>query len=101
MKQDIKWHETCKCKCRLDASVRNNKECWNDDKCWCECKELIDKGVCDRGYSWNPSNCKCECDKSCDVCEYLDYVNCKCKKRLVDKLVEECNEIVEEVKWLK
>ena len=21
MKQDIKWHETCECKCRLDASV--------------------------------------------------------------------------------
>ena len=21
----IKWHETCKCKCRLDASVCNNK----------------------------------------------------------------------------
>ena len=21
----IKWHETCKCKCRLDTSVFNNK----------------------------------------------------------------------------
>ena len=29
----IKWHETCKCKCRLDASVFNNKQRWNDDKC--------------------------------------------------------------------
>ena len=29
----IKWHETCKCKCRLDASVCNNKQCWNEDKC--------------------------------------------------------------------
>ena len=29
----IKWHETCKCKCRLDASVCNNKQRWNDDKC--------------------------------------------------------------------
>ena len=28
-----KWHETCKCKCRLDGSVCNNKQCWNDDKC--------------------------------------------------------------------
>ena len=27
----IKWHETCKCKCRLDASV-NNKQCWNNNK---------------------------------------------------------------------
>ena len=31
----IKWHETCKCKCRLDASVCNNKQRWNDDKCRC------------------------------------------------------------------
>ena len=53
----IKWHETCKCKCRLDASVCNNKQRWNDDKCRCECKELIDKGVCDKRYAWNPSNC--------------------------------------------
>ena len=29
----IEWHETCKCKCRLDASVCNNKQRWNDDKC--------------------------------------------------------------------
>ena len=93
----IKWHETCKCKCRLDASVCNNKQRWNDDKCRCECKELIDKGVCDSGYVWNPSNCECECDKSCDVGEYLDYENCKCRKRLVDKLVE-CNENIDEEK---
>ena len=43
----IKWHETCKCKYRLDASVFNNKQRWNDDKWRCECMELIDKGVCD------------------------------------------------------
>ena len=24
--RDIEWHETCKCKCRLDASVCNNKQ---------------------------------------------------------------------------
>ena len=29
----IKWHEMCKCKCRLDASVCNYKQRWNDDKC--------------------------------------------------------------------
>ena len=44
----IEWHETCKCKCRLDASVCNNKQRWNDDKCWCEYKELIDRGACDK-----------------------------------------------------
>ena len=63
----IQQHETCKCKCSLDASVCNNKQRWNDDKCRCECEELIDKGVCDKGYAWNPSSCECECDKSCDV----------------------------------
>ena len=26
----IKWHETCKCKCRLDKSVFNNKQHWNN-----------------------------------------------------------------------
>ena len=54
----IEWHETCKCKCTLDATVCNNKQRWNDDKCRCECKELIDKGICDKGSIWNPSNCE-------------------------------------------
>ena len=75
-----KWHETCKCKCRLDASVFNNKQRWNKDKCRCECKGLIDRNVCDKGSIWNLSNCECECDKSCDIGEYLDYENCKCRK---------------------
>ena len=49
--------ETCKCECRLDASVSNNKQCWNNDKCRCECQKLTDKGII-----WNPSNCECECN---------------------------------------
>ena len=57
----IEWHETCKCKCRFNSNVCNNKQRWNDDKCRCECKELIDKGVCYKGFIWNPSNCECEC----------------------------------------
>ena len=28
----------------------------------------------------------------------LDYKNCKCTKKLVDKLVPECNENIDEVK---
>ena len=44
MKQEIEWHGTCRCKCRLDAHVCNNKHRWNNDKCRCECKELSDKG---------------------------------------------------------
>ena len=45
----IKWHETCKCICRLDAIVCDNKQRWNKDKCRYECKELVDKGVCNKG----------------------------------------------------
>ena len=94
----IEQSKTCKCKCRLDARVCNNKQHWNDDKCRCECKELLDKGICDKGFIWNPSNCECECDKSCDAGEYLDYENCKCRKELVDKLIEEGTENIEKTK---
>ena len=91
----IKWHKTCKCRCRLDASICNNKQGWNDDKCRCECKELIDKAMSDKGFIWDTSNCECECDKLCDIGEYLDHKNCKCKKRMIDKLVEECSENID------
>ena len=36
--------------------------------------------------------------KSCDFSECLDYKNYKYKKRQVDKLLEECNETIDEVK---
>ena len=94
--KNIKWYETCKCECRLDAVICIDNQRWNKDKCRCECKELIDKGVCDKDVIWNPSNCECECNKACDFSEYLDYKNCTCKRRLVDKLVEECNETIDE-----
>ena len=88
-------HIKCKCRCRLDASIYNNKQRWNDDKCRCECKELIDKGLCDKEFIWNPNNCECECNKSRDIGEYLDYKNCRCKKRIIDKLVEGCSENID------
>ena len=91
----IKWHKTCKCKYRLDASICNNKQRWNDGKCRRECKELIQKAMFDEGLIWNPSNCECECDKSCDIGDYLDYENSKCKKRIIDRLFEECCENID------
>ena len=94
----IEFHETCKRECRLDASVCNNKQRWNKDKCRCECVELVDKGVCDKVFICKPSNCECECDKLCDVGEYLDYESCKCRKKLVVKLIEECTENNHDVK---
>ena len=54
----MEWHETCKCKCIIDASVCNNKQRWNEAKCRCECKESVDKGVWEKGFIWNPSNCE-------------------------------------------
>ena len=52
----------------------------------------------DKGFIWNSSNCECDCHKSCDFEEYLDYENCQCRKKLVDKLIEECTENIDEVK---
>ena len=95
-KRHIEWHETCKC--RLDANVCNNKQGWNDNKCRCERKELINKAVSNKKSVWNPGNCECECDKSCNVGEYLGYESCKCRKKLVDKLIEECAEDIDKVK---
>ena len=58
------------------------------------CKELVDKGVCGKGLIWNTSNFECERHKACDIGEYLDYENCKCRKTLVGKLVDELTETV-------
>ena len=51
---------------------------------------MIDKCRCDKGFISNYSICECECDKSRDMGDYLDYENRKCRKSLIDKLVEEC-----------
>ena len=90
----IIWHETCKCLCRLSASVCNSRERWNEDKCRCECKELVDKRICDKEFISNPSNCECECNKPCGIGEYLDYKNCVCRNSVVDKLVENALELL-------
>ena len=62
---------------------------------------MIKKGACDKGYVWNPSNCECERDKSCNIGEYLDYSSCKCRKKLIDLLLEECTENIKETKLIK
>ena len=47
---------------------------------------------------FNPSNCKCECDKSCNTSQYLDYLDCKCKKKIIDLIVEKCFEYDDQTK---
>ena len=97
----IEWHEKCKCECRVNRIICNNKQYWNKYKCRCECKKLVDKDKCDKGFILNPSNCECECDKSCNIGEYLNYLNSKCRKKLVDPLVEECTENINETKLVE
>ena len=87
----------CKCICRLNKIICNNKQRWNKDKCRCECKELIDKGVCDKGFIFNSSNCQCERDKSCNISQYLDYSDLSVKKK-IDLLIEKCTEIDDQTK---
>ena len=57
--KQIKWHESCRCECRLDSIICNNKQKWNKGKCRCE--YLISK-ICGNKF-WNPNSCKCECRK--------------------------------------
>ena len=97
----MEWYEKCKCECKFEENVCNNKQRWNKNKCRCECKELIDKGVHNVEFIWNPSNCECACYKARNIGEYLDHENCKCRKKLVHKLVDECTKTVEEVKLAK
>ena len=58
---------------------------------------MIDKEICDKWFNWNPDNCTFECDKWRDVGSYLDYKNCKCRKRFGGKLGEECSKNIGEM----
>ena len=61
--RNVLWHESYKCVCKLNSSVCNNKQIWNDDACRCDCNEdFTDRISCDKGYTWNPSTCECQCD---------------------------------------
>ena len=61
--RNVLWHESCKCVCKLNSSVCNNKQIWNSDTCRCDCNEDF-AGImtCNKGYMWNPSTCECQCD---------------------------------------
>ena len=65
--RQIVWHETCKCICKLTSAVCNIRQIWNEDKCRYEC----------------------------DIGQYRDYKNCVGRKSLVDKLVEECINVID------
>ena len=59
--RNVLWHESCKCVCKLNSSVCNNKQIWNDDTCRYDCNEdFTDRISCDKGCTWNPSTCECQ-----------------------------------------
>ena len=48
---NVLWHESCKCVCKLNSSVCNNKQIWNDDTCRCDCNEDFTNIIsCAKGY---------------------------------------------------
>ena len=57
----IKLHDSCKCVCRLDPIVCNNKQKRNKNKFRCEC--LVNKNCNDSRFDWNPNSCKCKYKK--------------------------------------
>ena len=93
--RNVLWHESCKCVCRLNSSVCNNKQIWNSDTCRCDCNEDF-AGIisCDKRYTWNPSTCTCECDMWCKPGQYLDHKNCVCKNKLVGRTIGECTSVI-------
>ena len=47
---NVLWHESCKCVCKLNSSVCNNKQIWNNDTCRCDFNEdFTDIISCDKG----------------------------------------------------
>ena len=40
----------------------------------------------------------CNSKQWCGIGEYLDYSNCKCRKKLIDPLIEECTENIDVIK---
>ena len=95
--RNVLWHESCKCVCKLNSSVCNNKQIWNDDTCRCDCNEDF-AGIinCAKGYMWNPSTCECQFDKWCKQGQYLDHRNCVCKNKLIGRIIEECTNVINE-----
>ena len=95
--RNVLWHESCKCICKLNSSICNNKQIRNGDTCRCDCNEDF-AGIinCTKGYTWNPSTCECQCDTWCKPGQYLDHKNCICKNKLVGRLIEECTRVINE-----
>ena len=95
--RSVLWHESCKCVCKLNSSVCNNKQIWNSDTCRCDCNEDFASIInCTKVYIWNPSTCEYQCDTWCKPGQYLDYKNCICKSKLIGRVIAECTSVINE-----
>ena len=95
--RNVLWHESCKCVCKLNSSVCNNKQIWNSNTCRCDCNDDFAGMInCAKGYTWNPSTCECQCGTWCKPSQYLDHKNCVCKNKLVGTLISECTSVINE-----
>ena len=95
--RNVLWHESCKCTCKLNSSVCNNKQIWNSNTCRCDCNEDFACIInCAKGFMWNPSTCECQCDKWCKSGQYLDHKNCVCKNKLIGRVIEQCTRVINE-----
>ena len=95
--RNVLWHESCKCICKLNSPVCNDKQNWNGDTYGCDCNEdFVGIINCTKGYTWNPSTCECQCDTWCKPGQYLDYKNCICKNKLIGRVIEEFTSIINE-----
>ena len=95
--RNVLWHESCKCMCKLNSSVCNNKQIWNGDTCRCDCNEdFVGIINCTKGYKWNPSFCEYQCDTWYKPGQYLDHKNCVCQNKLIGRVIEECISVINE-----
>ena len=72
-------HENCKCICRLNSIVCNNKQKWNKDNSRCEC--LINKKYGNK--FWNPKKKKATLTEECE--EIIDN-----KTLLIKTIIKQC-----------
>ena len=95
--RSVLWHESCKCVCKLNSSVCNNKQIWNSDTSRCDCNEDFASIInFIKGYTWNPSTCECQCDTWCKQGQYLYHKNCICKNKLIGRIIEEFTSVINE-----
>ena len=94
--KQVRFHESCKCVCKINSSVYSKKQKFNKLKCSCEC--LINK-KCQNEFVWNYSNCEFEYKKASKLivekeCEELVDDISQNKTNSIIKQIENCKPFV-------